>query len=201
MEHAEREGINRQRSIDQREQEREEAAQIEQRKEASRDSAPKADVVTKDEIELFVRAVRLGPVMADQSKIELTDVIRKNDFRGDNLKEAVDFFLKHFDAKRGVNEALLINKLSEMLFNGMQAEKFYMVMCERVPQEPTEEAEIAKYKKCLYGVRCDKCSKELLKLQELYNKTEDDNKKQEIVAMIDKLDKYYQMLQQKRSSL
>lgn len=201
MEHAEREGINRQRSIDQREQEREEAAQIEQRKEASRDSAPKADIVTKDEIELFVRAVRLGPVLADQSKIELTDVIRKNDFRGDNLKEAVDFFLKHFDAKRGVNEALLINKLSEMLFNGMQAEKFYMVMCERVPQEPTEEAEIAKYKKCLYGVRCDKCSKELLKLQELYNKTEDDNKKQEIVAMIDKLDKYYQMLQQKRSSL
>ena len=139
-----------------------------------------------------MRAVRLGPVMADQSKIELTDVIRKNDFRGDNLKEAVDFFLKHFDAKRGVNEALLINKLSEMLFNGMQAEKFYMVMCERVPQEPTEE---------LYGVRCDKCSKELLKLQELYNKTEDDNKKQEIVAMIDKLDKYYQMLQQKRASL
>lgn len=201
MDNAEKEGISRQRNIDQRAQEREEAAAIEQRKEESKNAAPQADIVTKEEIELFVRAVRLGPVLADESRIDRTDVIRKNDFRGENMKEVVEFFLKHFDVKRGVNEALLIDKLSELLFNGMQAEKFYLVMCERVPVEPTQEAEVAKYKKCLYGVRCDKCSKDLLKLQQLYNKTEDEGKKQEIVSKIDKMDKYYQVLQQKRLSL
>ena len=201
MERAENGDVKKQREADQRDIEKEEKNDIKERQETAKASAPKADMVTRDEMELLVRAVRLGPMLADQSRVELTDVIRKNDFTGENIREVVDFFLKHFDARKGVSEALLVNKLSEYLFNGIPAEKFYMAMCEKVPAAPTPEAEADMYKKVLYDVRAKKCSREMLKLRELISNTEDKDKKNELIAKSDKLDKYYQLLQQKSAAL
>ena len=201
MERAENDDISKKFTQDQREIEREQSKEIEQRQQTSKTAAPKADIVTRDEMELFVRAVRIGPALADAKRIARTDVLRKNDFGGENIKEVITFFLEHFDASKGVSEALLVNKLSEVLFNGMPAEKFYMAMCDKVPMESTPEAEIDMYKKTLYEVRGKKCSKELLKLQGRLNKEEDPAKKQELIANIEKLDKYYQLLQQKSEEL
>ena len=152
-------------------------------------------------MELFVRAVRLGPVLADGSKIEIADVIRKDDFRGENIRLVVDFFLKHFDEKKGVSEALLVNKLSEVLFNGIQAEKFYLAMCDKVPAEPTIEVEVDMYKKTLYEVRCKNCSRDMLKLRELIANTDDPEKKKALTDKSEKLDMYYHKLQQKSAAL
>ena len=201
MNYAEDKDIDKKYETDQRDIKKEDANEINERKENTGTSAPKADVVTRDEMELLVRAVRLGPMLADAKRIERTDVIRKNDFTGANIREVVDYFLKNFDAKRGINEALLVNKLSEYLFNGMQAEKFYMAYCDKVPAAPSEEAECDMYKKILYDVRAKKCSREMLRLRELIGKTEDKDKKKELMAKFEKLDKYYQLLQQKSAEL
>jgi len=201
MNYAEDKDIDKKYETDQRDIKKEDANEISERKENTGTSAPKADVVTRDEMELLVRAVRLGPMLADAKRIERTDVIRKNDFTGANIREVVDYFLKNFDAKRGINEALLVNKLSEYLFNGMQAEKFYMAYCDQVPAAPSEEAECDMYKKILYDVRAKKCSHEMLRLRELIGKTEDKDKKKELMAKFEKLDKYYQLLQQKSAEL
>ena len=201
MNYAEDKDIDKKYETDQRDIKKEDANEINERKENTKTSAPKADVVTRDEMELLVRAVRLGPMLADAKRIERTDVIRKNDFTGANIREVVDYFLKNFDAKRGINEALLVNKLSEYLFNGMQAEKFYMAYCDQVPAAPSEEAECDMYKKILYDVRAKKCSHEMLRLRELIGKTEDKDKKKELMAKFEKLDKYYQLLQQKSAEL
>lgn len=200
MERAESEDISKKFSQDQREIEREQNKQIEQRQQAKA-GAPKTDIVTRDEMELFVRAVRLGPMLADESRIARTDVLRKNDFGGENIKEVVGFFLEHFDAKKGVSEALLVNKLSEVLFNGMPAEKFYMAMCDKVKEEASPEIEIDMYKKTLYEVRGKKCSKQLIMLQNKLNNETDEAQRKELIAKIDKLDKYYQLLQQKSEEL
>ena len=201
MDYAENKDIDKKYETDQRDIKKEDANEINERKENTKTSAPKADVVTRDEMELLVRAVRLGPMLADAKRIERTDVIRKNDFTGANIREVVDYFLKNFDAKRGINEALLVNKLSEYLFNGMQAEKFYMAYCDQVPAAPSENAECDMYKKILYDVRAKKCSREMLRLRELIGKTEDKDKKKELMAKFEKLDKYYQLLQQKSAEL
>lgn len=201
MNYAEDKDIDKKYETDQRDIKKEDANEISERKENTGTSAPKADVVTRDEMELLVRAVRLGPMLADAKRIERTDVIRKNDFTGANIREVVDYFLKNFDAKRGINEALLVNKLSEYLFNGMQAEKFYMAYCDQVPAAPSKEAECDMYKKILYDVRAKKCSHEMLRLRELIGKTEDKDKKKELMAKFEKLDKYYQLLQQKSAEL
>lgn len=201
MNYAESQDIDKKYETDQRDIKKENTNEINERKESTKASAPKADVVTKDEIELLVRAVRLGPMMADTKRIDRTDVIRKNDFVGANIREVVDFYLKHFDATKGINEALLINELSQYLFNGMQAEKFYMAYCDQVPAAPSENAECDMYKKILYDVRAKKCSREMLKLRELIAKTEDKDKKKELIYKTEKLDKFCQLLQQKSAAL
>ena len=201
MDYAESKAIDKNNEAVKRDIKKEEKNEIDERKENAKTSEPKADTVTKDEIELLVRAVRLGPMMADTSRIERTDVIRKNDFAGTNIREVVDFYLKHFDAAKGINEALLIDELSNYLFNGMQAEKFYMAYCDRVPAAPSEDAECDMYKKILYGVRAKKCSRDMLKLRGLISQTTDEDKKKELIAKSEKLDKYCQLLQQKSAEL
>lgn len=200
MERMENSDITKRGESDRKSINNEEQNSINERKESA-PSAPKADLVTREEMELLVRAVRLGPMLADQSRIELTDVIRKNDFTGNNIREVVDYFLKHFDARVGINEALLVNKMSEYLFNGMQAEKFYMAMCDKVPAAPTHDAETDMYKKILYVVRAKKCSAEMLRMRDRISKAPDKATKDELIAKAEKLDKYYQLLQQKSAAL
>ncbi len=200
MEHVEDDDLESKRTQDKREQEKADSEQIKQRIENAA-NAPKADVVTRDEMELLVRAVRLGPLLADESKIDRTDVIRKNDFTGHNIREVVTYFLESFDAQRGVSEAVLVNKLSEVMFNGIKAEVFFFKMSDSMPVEPTKDAEVDMYKKTLYLVRAKKCTQEMIKLRELIRNTDDEAKKQELMAKSEKLDKYYQKLQQKSDAL
>ncbi|MBR1796670.1 MAG: DNA primase [Clostridiales bacterium] len=200
MERAENDADSAERSMAERASERENEAQIKKRRETSSDK-PKADVVTRDEIELFVRAVRLGPVLGDASKVDRNDVIRKNDFMGQNMRDIVGFFQTHYDERSGVSEAVLITKLSEVLLNGIPAEQFYHRVDEALPEEPTPEANVDMYKKSLYGVRCKKCAGELLKIQSLIRETDDEAQKKELIARSEKLDKYYQHLQEESSKL
>ncbi|MBO6194198.1 MAG: DNA primase [Clostridiales bacterium] len=200
MEHAEDETIKMERNVDKRDQEREESAEVKMRRETSK-SDPKADVVTRDEMELFVRAVRIGAALGDKSKVDREDVIRKNDFTGKNMREAVEFFLMHFDEKRGVSEAALVGKLSEMLLNGIKAEIFYMRMCEAVPFELTPEAEIDKYKQTLYHVRAKVCSREMLQINGLLGETSDEETRKKLMRRREELDSYYQRLQERSEAL
>lgn len=181
-------------------QERSDKEQLKKRRESAADK-PKADYVTREEMELFVRAVRIGPALADERRIDRSDVLRKNDFTGENMREIVQFFLEHFDAQKGVNEAVLINKLSEYLLNGIQAEMFYLKMNESVPAEPSEDAEVDMYKKSLYQVRCRKCTREMLKIRDMMCVIDDENKKNELMEKTAKLEKYYQILMQKSDEL
>lgn len=84
------------------------------------------DTVYEDEIKLLCYAMRLKESLADASVIELCDVLRPSDFLGDNIKKVIDFFLKHFDAKTGVSDALLMTELSKYTFNGLPAESAYL---------------------------------------------------------------------------
>ncbi len=200
MEHAEDNEIESKRNTDKREQERAESAEIEHRRENAVNT-PKADIVTRDEMELFVRAVRLGAALGDESKLNRKDVIRIKDFSGQNIREVVEFFLTEYKEGYGVSEAVLVNKLSEVLFNGIKAEVFYMKMCEAIPAEPSLDAEIDMYKKTLYIVRLKQCSKDMIKIRELLKTTDDENKRKELLATNEKLEKYYQKLQQKCDAL
>ena len=125
MEKAEESSIKSDRETQQRAMEREEKTEVEQRKQTVKNDTPNADLVTRGETELFVRAVRLGPLLADETRISRNDVIRKNDFAGKNMRQIVEFFLSHFDPSSGVSEAVLITKMSDYLLNGMKAELFY----------------------------------------------------------------------------
>ena len=74
-------------------------------------------------------------------------------------------------------------------------------MCEMLPPELTPEAEVDRYKKSLYEVRKRKCSREMLKLSEMLSYTKDEAQRKELLEKSEKLDKYYQRLQQKSESL
>ena len=180
--------------------EREDNAEVQKRRETAA-VTPNADVVTREEMELFVRAVRIGPALGDETKVDRYDVLRRNDFTGKNIQDVVSFFLEHFDVKIGVRDSVLISKLSEVNFNGMKAETFYCRMCEMLPPELTPEAEVDRYKKSLYEVRKRKCSREMLKLSEMLSYTKDEAQRKELLEKSEKLDKYYQRLQQKSESL
>lgn len=183
-----------------RDQEKVDSVEVEKRKETA-SKTPNADFVTREEMELFVRAVRIGPALADNKRVDRMDVIRKNDFRGQNMKDVVSFFLDHFEVGVGVRDSVLLSKLAELNFNGMKAESFYLRMSESMPFEITPEAEIDRYKKSLYEVRMKKCAYEMMRLGELISTTTDENERKELYEKSEKLDIYYQLLQKKSGEL
>ncbi len=200
MEHAENETINTERNLDIRNQERENLEQLKRRQEST-NSNSKDDHVTSKELELLVRAVRLGPMLADAGRIDRTDVIRKNDFKGTNIRSVVEYFLSNFDPVNGVSEALLVNKLSELTFNGMKAEMVYLQMSESIPYGPSDDAMIDMYKKLLYEVRSGLCSEALLKISGQINSASDEKEKAALISKSDKLEKYMLYLQQQSAKL
>ncbi|MBP5179927.1 MAG: DNA primase [Clostridiales bacterium] len=201
MEHAEKAAMEASRGNEQRESERKEKTEVEQRRTSAPVKVPNADRVTRDEIELFVRAVRLGGVLADETKIERNDVIRKNDFSGSNMKEIVGFFLEHFNEKTGVSDALLITKMSDLLLNGLKAETFYIKASEQISRESNINAEVDMYKRTLYNVRLKKSQDELKLVDSLIQTTEDKDKREEYIELNNKIELYRQKLIEKRNKL
>lgn len=201
MEKAEESSIKSDRETQQRAMEREEKTEVEQRKQTIKNDTPNADLVTRGETELFVRAVRLGPLLADETRISRNDVIRKNDFAGKNMRQIVEFFLSHFDPSSGVSEAVLITKMSDYLLNGMKAELFYQKAYEAIRPESNETAEIDMYKKILYSVRLRKSESELKELYLRIQNTTDPEKKKELIKLSEKIELYRQKLIEKSSNL
>ena len=200
MDKAEKDTFDKDNEISRRSQEREDEKEVSERR-VEAVNTPKADVVSRDEIELLVRAVRIGPVLADQSKIDRKDVLRKNDFQGENIREAVKFFLVHFDAKTGVSEGVLISKLSQLLFNGMKAEIFFDRVNSSLSQEANEDAEIAKYKQALYRVRIHACERGLMELGPLIIGASDPEEKERLMEKNAALEAYLQELQENLGKL
>ena len=201
MEHAEKASMESSRNNEQREMEKDTKNEVERRRGNTPVKVPDADRVTRDEIELFVRCVRLRGALADETKIIRNDVIRKNDFSGANMREIVGFFLEHFNEKTGVSDALLITRMNDLLLNGLKAEEFYLKACEQIRPESNINAEIDMYKRTLYTVRIKKCNEELKLVDSMIQTTEDKEKLDEYIKLNDKIELYRQKLIEKRNKL
>ena len=136
-----------------------EAEEVKKREEDSendeaekKDSSFPVDVVYKDEIEVFIRAVRLKEKLYTDI-LDKRDVLRPGDFYGKNMQEAVKFFLESFNKEYGVRESLLINKLSELVFNGRTAEEVYLQFGDLIQDPPSDKARVDTYLMCLYKLR------------------------------------------------
>jgi len=200
MEHAESDNIDAAAKSEMRDAKREEQQQIDSRAEERKDLSAGDDVVSREELELFVRAVRLKGVIADQSKVDRADVLRKGDFTGKNMKELVSFFLENFGAE-GVSDAVLVSKLQELIFNGQRAESVYLNACDSIREEDNEQSAIDMYKKCLYGIRLKRCEDELNLLAPAIRAATDKDQKEELMNKMAKLEYLRDLLIKKDSEI
>lgn len=111
----------------------------------------KDDIVFLQELKLFVLAVRLKENLA--TDIDREDVLRPGDYRGANMKKIVEFFLKNFDERYGINEPLLINELSKTILNGMPAEEVYLRACDQFKESSNYDVKRDEYLITLYDLR------------------------------------------------
>ena len=80
------------------------------------------DSATKEEIDLFAYALSLGSALANNDRIQKTDIIRPDDFSGDTLRELVKIFLNIYDGKNETLFAKMSDYFSRLTINGMPAE-------------------------------------------------------------------------------
>ena len=109
------------------------------------------DIVYLQELKLFVLAVRLKEFLA--TDVNREDVLRPGDFRGENMKKIIEFFLKNFDERYGINEALLINELSKTTLNGMPAEEVYLRACDQFKDSNNSDVRRDEYLMTVYDLR------------------------------------------------
>ena len=105
----------------------------------------------------------LKKYIADDKYIKPVDIIRPNDFFGDNMKKVVEFYLQNFVADRGVNEALLVGELQKYTLNNEPAEITYMRVVESLPIGLDVNKMTTEYLVRLYRLR-----KEMLKFKRNY---------------------------------
>lgn len=110
-----------------------------------------SDIVYLQELKLFVLAVRLKEHLA--TDVDREDVLRPGDFRGENMKKIIEFFLKNFDERYGINEALLINELSKTTLNGMPAEEVYLRACDQFNDSNNSDVRRDEYLMTVYDLR------------------------------------------------
>ena len=115
---------------------------------------PRADLVYIEELELFVYAMRLKERLALQ--VDREDVLRVNDFVGENMKAVVEYFLKNFNASYGVREDILLNKLANYKFNGKPADEVYLNACYTIRDSNIEKVQLDSYLLKLYEIRIKK---------------------------------------------
>ena len=144
-------------SAQMRQFEKEEAEEVKKREEQATESEKKRsafadDVAYKDELEVFVRAVRLKDKLYTDIK-DKRDILTPGDFYGKNLQEAVRFFLEKSNKDYGIRESLLIETLSTLVFNGKSAENVYLQFGDSLPEPPTDKACVDMYLMCIYKLR------------------------------------------------
>ena len=111
------------------------------------------DTASDDELKLFAYAISLGPVLADQKKIALEDVLRPDDFSGDSMKALVKSFLSVFDAKRGVSFARMSDFFRRVTINGSAAEDVMYRECTKADQAEDVTVKKDYYLGYLYKIR------------------------------------------------
>lgn len=156
------------------------------------------DIVFAEELAVFVYAVRLKARLA--TEVAREDVLRPNDFTGENMRNVVTYFLQHFDASYGMREDLLLNKLSQMVLNGMAAEEVYLKACEENRKMPNSKAELDTYLVKLYDLRLkhlDKMEKKFIKALDRANP----EVRRTIEENLRKIDASRTILRNKRSNI
>ncbi|MCQ2515897.1 MAG: DNA primase [Saccharofermentans sp.] len=198
--HAEERDMKAENNIVMRTNEREEKTEVARRKGEIQSQLPNEDLAYMQELELFVRAIRLGGSMANVEYIKREDVIRKKDFFGKNMQDLAGFYLEKFNPKNGVSDALLLQKMSEMTLNGQKAEVVYLAACDSIPEEKLK-IEADKYKKCLYQIRVKRIDMELNVLADMARDSSDSNARKMIEERMQKAELYKEQLLEKESML
>ena len=158
----------------------------------------KDDIVFLQELKLFVMAVRLKENLA--TDIDREDVLRPGDFRGANMKKIVEFFLKNFDERYGINEPLLINELSKTILNGMPAEEVYLRACDQFKENGNYDVKRDEYLITLYDLRL-KQIEGMEKMIVKYLESATGSKKEDLLLRYRRLNSYRDHLIAKRDQL
>lgn len=190
--HAEESEMKKENSVIKRTNERVEQAETNQRKQMVNE--PNEDLAYIQELELLVRAMNLGPYLANEAYIKRDDVIRIKDFFGKNMQEIAEYFLQKFNPETGVSEALLLQKLSNMTLNGQKAENVYLMACEQFKNNQGVKVEADLYKKCLYNIRISRINMKLNELSDSYRNASDVKTKQLIAQSYEKAQLYKEQL-------
>lgn len=111
------------------------------------------DTATKDEIALFAHALSLGSSLANNKKIDKTDIIRPDDFSGDTLRELVRIFLNIFDGRDETLFARMSDYFSRLTINGRPAEDVMLRAVENAEKHPNVEVKRDMYLALLFKVR------------------------------------------------
>lgn len=188
-------------SIVMRTNEREEKSEVARRKGDVKLQMPNEDIAYIQELEILVRAMRLGKNMADIKLVQREDVIRKKDFTGTNMQELAGYYLDKFNPKTGVSDAMLLQKMSDMTLNGQKAENVYLAVCDSIPEEDEIKVEADKYKKCLYQIRIRRIDTELNVLADMARETNDQATRKIIEERMQKAELYKEQLLEKESLL
>lgn len=110
-----------------------------------------ADVAYLQELQLFCYAVRLKERLA--TDVDMEDVLRPNDFSGENMKKIVEYFLKNFNDESGVSEAVLVDELSRHVINGERAELVYFKVSDSIRETNNMSIIRDEYLALLYAIR------------------------------------------------
>lgn len=159
---------------------------------------PPVDIAYTEELALLVYAVRLKERLA--TEVDRADVLRPNDFTGANMKAIVTFFLEHFDANYGCREDMLLNKMAQLVLNGMPAEEVYLQACEANRKPVTRKAEVDTYLLKVYDLRLKQLDKRERQLtSRLATATKE--QKEEYLETLRKIDVARKILREKRGAI
>ncbi|MCQ2466057.1 MAG: DNA primase [Clostridia bacterium] len=172
-------------------------------KEASnaRKSAIPDDYASELELEVFAYAVQLNKYMVDPEYIKKIDIIRPNDFFGNNMKSIVEFYLDSFVEGRGVSEALLVGELQKYTLNNEQAEIAYLKAVEKLPIGMNINKLCIEYLVRLYRLR-----KELLRykrdyLLKILDRTKDEEKRAVFIEKLRKIESGLEFIRKQEEKL
>ena len=147
------------------------------------------DSATIEEIDLFAYALSLGSALANNDRIQKTDIIRPDDFSGDTLRELVKIFLNIYDGKNETLFAKMSDYFSRLTINGMPAEDVILKAVEAADKSSDVHVKSDMYLALLLKVRESIINCEEDRLMNLRGNSSAEDKKK-IDEMLSKLSDY-----------
>ena len=147
------------------------------------------DSATKEEIDLFAYALSLGSALANNDRIQKTDIIRPDDFSGDTLRELVKIFLNIYDGKNETLFAKMSDYFSRLTINGMPAEDVILKAVEAADKSSDVHVKSDMYLALLLKVRESIINCEEDRLMNLRGNSSAEDKKK-IDEMLSRLSDY-----------